>query len=162
MNENVKQPTQEEMDEFWKEVAKDEENKKLWNEIVELSKRMFSFKCKPTYNFQSVEFEFEGGIDDIPEMFEVYQAVLNELMRIAPEHLQILLFQQEFLIFSIIKPGVKSRCALRLRSLYRCKDGPAGINAPRSTWFSYLLPELFPCAGKSLREMRILLKCYHL
>ena len=85
MNENAKQPTQQEMDEFWKEVAKDEENKKLWNEIVELSKRMFSFKCKPTYNFQSVEFEFEGGIDDIPEMFEVYQAVLNELMRIAPE-----------------------------------------------------------------------------
>ena len=29
-------------------------------------------------------------------------------------------------------------------------------------WFLDLLPELFPCAGKSLRKMCILLKCYHL
>ena len=36
------------------------------------------------------------------------------------------------------------------------------INAPPRTGFLHLLPELFPCAGKSLRKMCILLICYHL
>ena len=78
MNENVKQPTQEEIDEFWKEVGEDEKER-LRNYDY------FNFKCKPTYNFQSVEFEFFGKVDDIHIMIDIYQAVLNELMRIAPE-----------------------------------------------------------------------------
>ena len=78
MKEDVKQPTQKEIDEFWKEVGEDE---KKHLRIYDY----FNFKCKPTYNFQSVEFEFYGKVDDIHRMIDIYQAVLNELMRIAPE-----------------------------------------------------------------------------
>lgn len=87
MKENVKEPTPEEIKEFWDDVAKDEERKEKAFEkaLDDLDKGVYCFKCKPTYNFQSVEFEFMGTIDDIPAMFDVYQAVLNELMRIAPE-----------------------------------------------------------------------------
>lgn len=89
MNENVKQPTQEEIDEFWKEVGEDEKNTAKRTAVGYarefIDNTWFNFKCKPTYNFQSVEFEFYGRVEDIPHMVEVYQAVLNELMRIAPE-----------------------------------------------------------------------------
>lgn len=45
----------------------------------------YLFKCKPTYNFQSVEFEYVGDKDDIPEMMDLYNEVLKHLMAIAPE-----------------------------------------------------------------------------
>lgn len=46
-------------------------------------------KCKPTWQFQSVEFDFEidPKIDEdrqIDIMFELYNRVLNGLMKIAP------------------------------------------------------------------------------
>lgn len=43
------------------------------------------FKCKPTYNFQSVEFEYQGDLETLEDMFTIYKAVLNELMILAPE-----------------------------------------------------------------------------
>lgn len=43
-------------------------------------------KCKPTYDFQSVEFDFSVQSDkDLDEMKEMYQKVLNILVEIAPE-----------------------------------------------------------------------------
>lgn len=53
--------------------------------MSENEKRVFNFKCKPTYNFQSVEFEFEGCMDDLGEMFDLYKAIVNGLMLLAPE-----------------------------------------------------------------------------
>lgn len=50
-----------------------------------VEKKIYNFKCKPTYNFQSVEFEFVGSVDEIDEMFEVYQAIVNHLMVVAPD-----------------------------------------------------------------------------
>lgn len=50
-----------------------------------LSQYTYIFKCKPTYNFQSVEFEFAGTIDNLDEMFELYKAIVNGLMALAPE-----------------------------------------------------------------------------
>lgn len=85
MNENAKQPTQEEIKQFWDDVAEDEKRTAIGNAKECIDHTYWNFKCKPTYNFQSVEFEFFGTINDIPAMFDVYQAVLNELMRIAPE-----------------------------------------------------------------------------
>lgn len=42
-------------------------------------------KCKPTYQFQSIEFDYNvNGKDDLPEMFELYQKILKGLMEIAP------------------------------------------------------------------------------
>ena len=43
-------------------------------------------KCKPVYNFQSVEFEFEiNGVNDLPEMFALYKLIVSGLKDIAPE-----------------------------------------------------------------------------
>lgn len=48
-------------------------------------------KCKPTYQFQSIEFDYYvddncGPVteQDIKDMFELYQKVLKGLMEIAP------------------------------------------------------------------------------
>lgn len=44
------------------------------------------FKCKPTYQFQSIEFEFDVKISkDLDEMFDMYDRVLKGLIRISPE-----------------------------------------------------------------------------
>lgn len=89
MNENAKQPTQQEIDEFWKEVQQDEEMKHP--PVITISEHgwmanYLTFKCKPTYNFQSIEFEVKcRTMDELPVVIDIYQAVLNELIRIAPE-----------------------------------------------------------------------------
>lgn len=59
------------------------EEQLFWDE-VERDEKTFNFKCKPTYQFQSIEFDFRGTKDDIPEMVEMYNQVLQELMKIAP------------------------------------------------------------------------------
>lgn len=44
------------------------------------------FKCKPTYQFQSIEFEFDVKVSkDLDEMFDMYDRVLKGLIRISPE-----------------------------------------------------------------------------
>ena len=44
-----------------------------------------TFKCKPTYQFQSIEFEVSASIEEIPTMVELYKKVLDELIKISPE-----------------------------------------------------------------------------
>ena len=42
-------------------------------------------KCKPTYQFQSIEFDFSiQSTNDLPKMFDMYNRVLKGLMEIAP------------------------------------------------------------------------------
>jgi len=53
-----------------------------------LTQCTYIFKCKPTYNFQSVEFEFAGSIDDIPDMMAIYDRIVKELILIAPDQSQ--------------------------------------------------------------------------
>lgn len=43
------------------------------------------FKCKPCWNFQSVEFEYEGEKEDLPKIMDLYSDVLSRLMLISPE-----------------------------------------------------------------------------
>ena len=48
-------------------------------------------KCKPVYNFQSVEFDFELDYDkdkyddSIEEMFDLYEDIVEHLKEVAPE-----------------------------------------------------------------------------
>lgn len=45
----------------------------------------FKVKCKPTYNFQSIEFEWDiKNPQDQEYMFEVYKELLEGLIRLAP------------------------------------------------------------------------------
>ena len=47
---------------------------------------MINLKCKPCWNFQSIEFEF--AIEDkseLPKVMDLYSEVLSRLMLIAPE-----------------------------------------------------------------------------
>ena len=42
-------------------------------------------KCKPTYQFQSIEFDYNvNSAADLPDMFSLYNKVLKGLMEIAP------------------------------------------------------------------------------
>ena len=44
-----------------------------------------NFKCKPTYQFQSIEFDYPVQTpNDLDAMFELYNRVLKGLMDIAP------------------------------------------------------------------------------
>lgn len=44
------------------------------------------FKCKPTYEFQSVEFEWEASNDEeLDAMFNLYSTIVKKLQEIAPE-----------------------------------------------------------------------------
>ena len=44
------------------------------------------FKCKPVWLFQSVEFDVEvKDSEDLKKLFDIYEKVLKELIRIAPE-----------------------------------------------------------------------------
>ena len=63
----------------------DEEMEDMHEEYLKDINHLIRFKCKPVFNFQSVEFEYECDLEHIPAMFEVYKAVLNELMTFAPE-----------------------------------------------------------------------------
>lgn len=49
-------------------------------------------KCKPVYNFQSVEFEYEldpKNENEIIEMFTVYRTILLYMKNVAPEQEKI-------------------------------------------------------------------------
>ena len=42
-------------------------------------------KCKPTYQYQSIEFDYNvNSKDDLAPMFDLYSKVLKGLMEIAP------------------------------------------------------------------------------
>ena len=57
-----------------------------YNEYKELEAHSMIFKCKPTYNFQSIEFEFEAGNnEDLEVMFNLYDYIVKKLQEIAPE-----------------------------------------------------------------------------
>ena len=47
--------------------------------------RLIRFKCKPVYNFQSIEFEYECDLAHIDAMLDLYKIILDGLMVNAPE-----------------------------------------------------------------------------
>lgn len=54
---------------------------------IEKEVKTMIMKCKPCYNFQSVEFDFNVvDLDnDLPVLFELYKKVIDGLKEIAPE-----------------------------------------------------------------------------
>lgn len=63
-----------------------EEEKTVEEKVVdsyfEEEEPVLVFKCKPCWNFQSIEFEIAGSVNDAIEMYNV---VLQELKAISPE-----------------------------------------------------------------------------
>lgn len=54
--------------------------------IMENTQKPLILKCKPTYNFQSIEFEMQVDNDcDLVIALNYYETLLKELIRIAPE-----------------------------------------------------------------------------
>lgn len=62
----------------------EQEEREFWEE-VEHEETKFVFKCKPTWNFQSIEFEVTATGKEIPLVAELYKMVLEELIKISPE-----------------------------------------------------------------------------
>lgn len=57
-----------------------------YKEYKELEAHSMIFKCKPTYNFQSIEFEWEAGTElELEAMFNLYDHIVKKLQEIAPE-----------------------------------------------------------------------------
>lgn len=71
------------------EIWEDEEDYEDYGQYVpeELPERSYIFKCKPCYNFQSVEFEYSCAPSEIPQMMEIYKMIIDELQKIAPEQI---------------------------------------------------------------------------
>lgn len=70
-----KEPTQQEIEQFWKEVEQDEAG-------INYTK----IHCKPTYNFQSIEFDYDiTSYNDIKKAMALYKLFVDELMAVAPE-----------------------------------------------------------------------------
>jgi hypothetical protein len=42
-------------------------------------------KCKPTYKFQSIEFEIDCEREDLPNVMDLYEEILEGLIRISPD-----------------------------------------------------------------------------
>lgn len=47
--------------------------------------KVYDFKLKPVWQFQSVEVVVSGTKDDIPAIMDLYSDILSKLMVIAPE-----------------------------------------------------------------------------
>ena len=48
----------------------------------EMPSPKYIFHCKPCFNFQTIEFDFEGDENDIPEMMKLYAALYKELAKL--------------------------------------------------------------------------------
>lgn len=56
------------------------------NEMMASEPKTLVLKCKPVYNYQSIEFEYEiKNGDDFANMFELYKQLVDGLMMVAPE-----------------------------------------------------------------------------
>lgn len=71
--------------EIWADEPENDEVVEEYEEEYIDGQRMYSFNCKPCYNFQSIEFNFVGTEDDVPEMMEMYAKLLEKLQEIAPD-----------------------------------------------------------------------------
>ena len=68
------------------EILDDKEsNKEIYNSEVS---RTVYLRCKPTYNFQSIEFDWDfdfGDVEDLNKMFDMYVTLLHFLQDVAPD-----------------------------------------------------------------------------
>lgn len=68
----------------WQEIELDD-NPKFAYIKPKPEPRLIKFKCKPTYNFQSIEFEIEVSEDYLEPMFTLYRKVVEGLIKVTPD-----------------------------------------------------------------------------
>lgn len=65
-------------------MAKEQQEQIVEEEVIE-EPRVTHIKCKPTYAFQSIEFEWDLTDDNFEEMILLYSRLVDALKDIAPE-----------------------------------------------------------------------------
>lgn len=68
----------------WNEIKIDEEDVNMATVLPKPEPRTIKFKCKPTYNFQSIEFEYECTENYLEPMFNLYKKIVDHLIRVTP------------------------------------------------------------------------------
>ena len=68
----------------WNEIELDPENSAAAWVLPPPPPRIVKFKCKPTYNFQSIEFEVECHENNLEPMFALYRKVVEGLIAVTP------------------------------------------------------------------------------
>lgn len=63
---------------YLEDISVDFENQ---GELPQVEEESITFKCKPCWNFQSIEFEVNGTVE---HACKLYDKVLKELMKISP------------------------------------------------------------------------------
>lgn len=69
----------------WAEIELDNDNPEYAYIKPKPEPRLIKFKCKPTYNFQSIEFEIEVSEDYLEPMFTLYRKVVEGLIKVTPD-----------------------------------------------------------------------------
>ena len=66
-------------------MAKEKQQEQIVEEAVIEEPRVTHIKCKPTYAFQSIEFEWDVTDDNFEEMILLYSRLVDALKDISPE-----------------------------------------------------------------------------
>lgn len=70
---------------FWEEATIDSENNGVAFVLPPPPPKILKFKCKPTFNFQSIEFEIECEENNLEPMFDIYKRVVEGLISVSPD-----------------------------------------------------------------------------
>jgi hypothetical protein len=69
----------------WHEVEINNEEPDVAYVLPKPEPKLIKFKCKPTYNFQSIEFEIECSEMNLEPMFSLYRRVVEGLISVTPD-----------------------------------------------------------------------------
>lgn len=69
----------------WSRVEIDQEDNNYCYVLPAPQPKVVKFKCKPTYNFQSIEFEIECLENNLEPMFNLYRRVVEGLIKVTPD-----------------------------------------------------------------------------
>lgn len=69
----------------WSEIEIDQEDNNYCYVLPPPQPKVVKFKCKPTYNFQSIEFEIECLENNLEPMFSLYRRVVEGLIKVTPD-----------------------------------------------------------------------------
>lgn len=69
----------------WEEVEYNESEPDVAYLLPTPEPKIIKFKCKPTFNFQSIEFEIECADNNLTPMFALYRKIIEELIKVTPD-----------------------------------------------------------------------------
>ena len=69
----------------WGQIELDPEDPNVGYILPPQPPKLIKFKCKPTYNFQSVEFEIELTDNNLEPMFSLYRRIVEGLIKVSPD-----------------------------------------------------------------------------